>query len=394
MLPLEQHPQPVENLQERPEQEEQDSTKIQGNEQKEPRNQRGDVEQPEGEQQQEVATQDKEQRQLDRGEQQPERSQQQPLQELPRHGGQQNQQQQGELPNQEEEQHQDDEQQHQEEQQQQEHEQQQQDTFRTSAGQREQDASHPRKEKSRLSKPLAASSPRLDFIPKPAEPPVDNLIPIRLDIEADGQRYKDVFTWNVDDPDTEIAPFVRRLVKDMGLPVVFAHYIAQSMQTQIGDYRATDNQRPGLEEKVQMIKLDLRVNRTLIHDQFLWDVNNPDSDPEAFAKRLCEDLELQDPEIAPAIAVSIREQIHEINKQISSSGRDTRISKKVRRERGVDYSPSSNPPTTTLNLMRRPNNKISVLRRRNEWDSFEPVIEQLTDKEMEALYAREERTVR
>lgn len=32
------------------------------------------------------------------------------------------------------------------------------------------------------------------------------------------------------DPDTEIAPFVRRLVKDMGLPVVFAHYIAQSMQ--------------------------------------------------------------------------------------------------------------------------------------------------------------------
>lgn len=76
--------------------------------------------------------------------------------------------------------------------------------------------------------------------------------------------------------------------------------------------------------------------------------------------------------------------------------------------------------------MRRPNNKISVLRqaillplinfrlfflvllgasekshyccngcrRRNEWDSFEPVIEQLTDKEMEALYAREERTVR
>lgn len=43
----------------------------------------------------------------------------------------------------------------------------------------------------------------MSFDPSGAEymnhrPPVDNLIPIRLDIEADGQRYKDVFTWNVD----------------------------------------------------------------------------------------------------------------------------------------------------------------------------------------------------
>jgi hypothetical protein len=51
--------------------------------------------------------------------------------------------------------------------------------------------------------------------------------------------------------------------------------------------------------------------------------------------------------------------------------------------------------TTALNMMKRPNSKkISVVRRRNEWDLFEPVVEILSEKEVEALYMREERNAR
>lgn len=45
----------------------------------------------------------------------------------------------------------------------------------------------------------------------------------------------------------------------------------------------------------------------------LQDVNNPDSDPEAFAKRLCEDLELQDPEIAVRFPLVLETSKHHFN---------------------------------------------------------------------------------
>ncbi|THG10237.1 hypothetical protein TEA_003639 [Camellia sinensis var. sinensis] len=44
-------------------------------------------------------------------------------------------------------------------------------------------------------------------------------------------------------------------------------------------------------------KLDLRVNHTLIKDQFLWDLNNFASDPEEFARTFCRDLGIEDPEV-------------------------------------------------------------------------------------------------
>ncbi|CAM6113337.1 unnamed protein product [Calypogeia fissa] len=225
-------------------------------------------------------------------------------------------------------------------------------------------------------------------------PSAENLIPIRIDVEFENRRVKDAFTWNADDPDTEIFPFVRRMAKDLNLPAGFTPLIGQVMQTQIGEFRSFESQEMSTEERVQTLRLDLRVNNTVIHDQFLWDVNNFNSDPEGFARGLCKDLELEDPEVAPAIAVSIREQLYEIAKQNIASGRETRISKKARRDRGSDFIPSSAVGTFAVNLMRRPNSKISIVRRRNEWDLFEPHIEILSDKEAVALDAREERNAR
>ncbi|KAJ6430842.1 hypothetical protein OIU84_018363 [Salix udensis] len=40
-------------------------------------------------------------------------------------------------------------------------------------------------------------------------PTKENLVPIRLDIELEEQRYKDAFTWNPIDPDSEITIFAK-----------------------------------------------------------------------------------------------------------------------------------------------------------------------------------------
>ncbi|KAI7724629.1 hypothetical protein M8C21_009802 [Ambrosia artemisiifolia] len=64
-------------------------------------------------------------------------------------------------------------------------------------------------------------------------PTAENIVPIRLDIEIDGQRYRDTFTWNPSDPDSEISMFAKRTVKDLKLPPPFVTQIAQSIQVNI-----------------------------------------------------------------------------------------------------------------------------------------------------------------
>ncbi|KAI7754864.1 hypothetical protein M8C21_024258, partial [Ambrosia artemisiifolia] len=43
------------------------------------------------------------------------------------------------------------------------------------------------------------------------------------------------------------------------------------------------------------------------------DLNNFESDPEEFARIFCEDLGIEDPEVGPAIAFAIREQLCEVS---------------------------------------------------------------------------------
>lgn len=224
-------------------------------------------------------------------------------------------------------------------------------------------------------------------------PTAENLIPIRIDVEAEGQRYKDAFTWNANDPDSEISVFAKRTVKDLNLPIAFVPHIVQAIQAQVSEFHSYEGLEMITGERVVCLKLDLRVNSTVIRDQFLWDVGNFDSDPEEFAKCLCRDLELEDPEVGPAIAVAIREQLYVLAAQSVSSGRETRISKKTRRDWTMDFTQSSKV-VSAFELMKRSSSKSSAVRKRNEWDLFEPVVEILTKEEVEALDAREERNAR
>lgn len=61
-------------------------------------------------------------------------------------------------------------------------------------------------------------------------------------------------------------------------------------------------------EIIRTIKLDIRIDDIVLTDQFEWDINNPDNNPDAFALSLCGDLGLGFEFILP-IAHSIKEQI-------------------------------------------------------------------------------------
>ncbi|GAB4858999.1 hypothetical protein Ancab_010470 [Ancistrocladus abbreviatus] len=223
-------------------------------------------------------------------------------------------------------------------------------------------------------------------------PTADNLVPIRLDIEIDGQRYKDAFTWNPSDPDSEVVVFAKRTVKDLKLPPAFVTQIAQSIQSQLTEFRSYDGQDMYVGEKIVPIKLDLRVNHTLIKDQFLWDLNNTESDPEEFARIFCTDMGIEDPEVGPAIAFAIREQLYEIAVQNVTSAKETRVSKKGRR--GPEYFSASKAGVAAVDLVKLFGHRSSVVRKRKEWDVYEPIVDILSNEEVEVLEAREERVAR
>uniref|UniRef100_A0A804KRW0 Bushy growth protein n=1 Tax=Musa acuminata subsp. malaccensis TaxID=214687 RepID=A0A804KRW0_MUSAM len=206
-------------------------------------------------------------------------------------------------------------------------------------------------------------------------PTAENFVPIRLDLDIDGQRFKDAFTWNPNDPDSEVNNFAKRTVKDLKLPPTFVTQIAQSIQTQLAEFHSYEGQEMHIKEKIVPLK----------------DISNLESDPEEFARTFCKDLDIGDPEVGPAIAVSIREQLYEIATQSISSARETRVGKKGRR--GADIVANSKAGNT-VDLGKLFGSKGSVIRKRKEWYLYEPIVDILSNEEVGALDAREELNAR
>ncbi|KAK9142614.1 hypothetical protein Syun_012014 [Stephania yunnanensis] len=92
----------------------------------------------------------------------------------------------------------------------------------------------------------------------------------------------------------------------------------------------------------------------------------------------------------PGVAVAIREQLYEIAFQSVASARETRISKKGRRE--AEHVSSSKGSGIALDLVKLFDGKSSVIRK--EWDLYEPIVDLLSNEEVETLDAREERNAR
>lgn len=164
---------------------------------------------------------------------------------------------------------------------------------------------------------------------------IDELVPIRLDIEWDKVRLRDTFTWNIHDRVVDVSLFAHQLVEDMNLdprqctPLV--HQIIHSINEQLLDYHPhiytveepLDAHLPYSAYKNDdiriLIKLHITIGPHTLMDQFEWDINNIANTPEDFALSMTTDLQLNG-EFTTAIAHSIREQCQTFTKSLYAVG--------------------------------------------------------------------------
>lgn len=152
----------------------------------------------------------------------------------------------------------------------------------------------------------------------------DQLIPIRLELNVGGAPVTEYFTWSGSEEEVTPLQFASILAADLNLPGQSVQGIAASIAEQIADYKDTRNDSEGnvpsasqgiatsvpMRETRQVIKLNVRVGRVVLKDQFEWDASHGGNSPEAFAEILSEDLGLGR-EFVPAIAHAVREQLLE-----------------------------------------------------------------------------------
>ena len=152
---------------------------------------------------------------------------------------------------------------------------------------------------------------------------LDELVPIRLDIEWQKIRLRDTFTWNVHDRVVPLELFAEQLVEDFNVPPeqwgLIAKEVFRNLEEQIRDFHphayidedALDPHLPYSayknDEMRILIKLNITIGQHTLVDQFEWEINNPLNSPEDFARQMARDLSLSG-EFTTAIAHSIREQ--------------------------------------------------------------------------------------
>ena len=140
-----------------------------------------------------------------------------------------------------------------------------------------------------------------------------HLIPININVELEGKKFKEIFFWDYFEPYLQPEQFVKIMLDDNNLPITFESEILNQLTRQISQYNPNEIYFEG--EIIKTIKLDIRLEDKLVTDQFDWDINNPNNRPEEFSECYCKDLCL-DTEFLLPIAHSIKEQILEHRKNI------------------------------------------------------------------------------
>jgi SWI/SNF-related matrix-associated actin-dependent regulator of chromatin subfamily B protein 1 len=124
------------------------------------------------------------------------------------------------------------------------------------------------------------------------------MVPIKIDLELEGRRYKDLFLWDKNEPYLTLESFVKILIEEQNLPAVFENELISTIKKQINQFRQY-KQMDG--ELLKILQINVRIGNIVLRDQFEWDINNPHNSPEDFAESLCQDLGL-DPEFMLPIA--------------------------------------------------------------------------------------------
>jgi SWI/SNF-related matrix-associated actin-dependent regulator of chromatin subfamily B protein 1 len=164
---------------------------------------------------------------------------------------------------------------------------------------------------------------------------VEELVPVRLDIELDRLKLRDTFTWNLHDHVTDPILFAQTLVEDFQIPPELRQNVMQQIDReiheQVQDYyphaffddEPLDPSQPYSayknDEMRILIKLNITIGQHTLVDQFEWEINNPLNAAEEFARQMAADLSLSG-EFTTAIAHSIREQCQMFTKSLYITG--------------------------------------------------------------------------
>jgi len=190
------------------------------------------------------------------------------------------------------------------------------------------------------------------------------LVPIRLDMDIEGQKLRDTFLWNKNENLLTAEQFAEVLCDDLDLnPLNFVPAIAAAIQQQVESYPSeTDNLLKEQKDQRVVIKLNIHVGNISLVDQFEWDLSEENNDPEAFSRKLCSDLGLGG-EFVTAVLYSVRGQLA---------------------YHGKSYVFSENQMPAVENAFRD----------QSEADIWSPFLETLTDAEMEKKIRDQDRNTR
>jgi len=223
---------------------------------------------------------------------------------------------------------------------------------------------------------------------------VEELVPIRLEVDHDKIKLRDTFTWNMHDRTVPLELFANQFVEDLGLthPVVapVLDQVQNQIKEQLGDYfphvyieeDALDPELPYSAYKNEEMRIIIRLNITIgphtLEDKFEWEINNPLNSPEEFAQSMTRELSLSG-EFTTAIAHCIREQSQLFTRSLYIVGHP------------FDGRPMEDADLVSTFL---PSPIPSVFRPQQQSKEFAPILYEVTEADLEKsemIYSREQR---
>ncbi|KHJ33144.1 putative chromatin remodeling complex protein [Erysiphe necator] len=223
---------------------------------------------------------------------------------------------------------------------------------------------------------------------------IEELVPIRLEVDWDKIKLRDTFTWNLHDRVISTDLFAAQLVEDFGLAVPPANTVVEQVQHQVRGqlndfypqvYIKEDSLDPELpytayknEEMRILIKLSITIGPHTLEDKFEWEINNHLNSPEEFAQSMTRELSLSG-EFTTAIAHCIREQCQLFTRSLYIVGH-----------------PFDGRPLEDADLISSflPSPLPTVLRPQQQLREYGPYLYELTEadlKRSEIIYSREQR---
>lgn len=215
------------------------------------------------------------------------------------------------------------------------------------------------------------------------------LVPIRLDVDMDGYKLRDTFSWNLHEEAISCEEFAELTCRDFDLPTTtLAPVIAKSMREQLQEHReATSMLRnaggiASLAGVRVLLRLDVTIGTLQLIDQLEWDLGEERNSPAAFAAQYVRELALPS-EFVTTIANDLLEQICHLRRAILLVGFSRDKEGNVRVNDG-ELQSFVLPPAKAGHLRRDPHN-LAI---------FTPLIAELDPLEIEKIELSRDREAR